>query len=131
MTVAGTVTVPCPVGHRVRILTVIADNNGGLVQGEVMNLNLQRGATVLVGFRTAPQAAGCSRATFGIGLGLSEPQLFSTTVATGVANYDTAELQASAPITDITWQHELQLTTFHGSGNSIGGSVIYELEHSP
>jgi hypothetical protein len=131
MTAAGTATVPCPVNHRIRVLAVITDNNGASVQGEVLTVNYNRGASNLVTFRTAPQAAGCARATFAIGLGLSEPMLASTTVATGVAVYEIVDQQASGPVPDITWQHELQLTSGHGSGAAIGGSVIYELEHSP
>jgi hypothetical protein len=84
----GTITVPCPVEHHIRILSVVCDIGGPAADGEVLELTAAVGNNISLLFGSAANlVAGTLRAHFAIGLvSLTQLQVL-TVVATGVTSY--------------------------------------------
>jgi len=117
---------PCLPGQLVRLVSISAAMTG-LAQGARLVATIcQPGAAGIVAF-TGPTTSDTVNASLFLGADLTQPLLDTTTVATGVANYDIDDGFVSGPLPEVWWEFEVNvLCQVVGGGNVVSGTLTYQ-----
>lgn len=116
--------VPCPVGKRIRVIAVmIIPTTTG--EGNQHDLVFSRGSTSGIDMPTNGQTSATTGVVWGIGLGLSEPQMNNIDPVNGNVTYRTGSPVATAPLVDAWFDHDIQCAV---SGTPSSVFVTYEEE---
>lgn len=129
LAVGGVGQIPCPVGKRMRIVSIIGSMTVS-ASDDQWRLQFTRGAETqaVVSFPPIPAGAGLAELSAHIGATTSANLATIVDPVTGVVAYVQNVATTTASLPDIWWQWAIDISFASGGSSFDSGRAIYELD---